>query len=373
LADQNKTHPATPRRKEKARKQGQVPRSKELSSALVLASAVLIIWFGSRNQGSQFAELLRKMLAIAYTGDLGNGITLMTLTAYAVLRWTLPVIALGWVISVLSTIAQGGLVFAPAALSPDFSRFNPANNVKKLFTAQALSGVLKSLIPLGFLLYLFSTMLTRDWSHLGQSEQFAPIITIGWLQEHAYEIFWKSSLVFLGWSGFDFMLQRLNFNRTLRMSNEELREEHKELEGNPSIKGRIRRLQRQMRRKRMLHDVAKATVVVTNPDHFAVALEYHPGITPAPVVLAKGRNLFAQQIKQEARWHGIPIVENPPLAQALYRAVEVGQAIPAKLYAAVAEILAFIYRAQARARNASIPRVNPGLTGGAAAPPPPAN
>jgi flagellar biosynthetic protein FlhB len=125
-----------------------------------------------------------------------------------------------------------------------------------------------------------------------------------------------------------------------------VREDFKEMEGHPAIRGRIRRLQREMRRRRMLRDVARATVVVTNPNEYAVALEYKPETMAAPVVVAKGRNLLAQKIKHEARWQGIPIVENPPLAQALYRAAEVGQAIPAKLYTAVAEILAFIYRTQ---------------------------
>jgi flagellar biosynthetic protein FlhB len=135
------------------------------------------------------------------------------------------------------------------------------------------------------------------------------------------------------------------------MTRQEVREDFKEMEGHPAIRGRIRRLQREMRRRRMLRDVARATVVVTNPNEYAVALEYKPETMAAPVVVAKGRNLLAQKIKHEARWHGIPLVENPPLAQALYRAAEVGQTIPAKLYTAVAEILAFIYRTQRLAKS----------------------
>jgi flagellar biosynthetic protein FlhB len=135
------------------------------------------------------------------------------------------------------------------------------------------------------------------------------------------------------------------------MSKEEVKEEMKDTLGHPSIKSRIRGLQRQLRRRFLLKAVARATVVVTNPAHYAVALEYRPEIMEAPVVLAKGRNLLAQKIKELARWENIPIVENPPLAQALYRAVEIGQAIPPQLYTAVAEILAFLYRAQARLRS----------------------
>jgi len=158
-------------------------------------------------------------------------------------------------------------------------------------------------------------------------------------------------LVFTLWAGFDVLISRLNYERQLRMTRQEVREDFKEMEGHPAVRGRIRRLQREMRRRRMLRDVARATVVVTNPNEYAVALEYQPEVMPAPVVVAKGRNIFAQKIKSEARWYGIPLVENPPLAQALYRATEVGQAIPAKLYTAVAEILAFIFRTQRLAKT----------------------
>jgi flagellar biosynthetic protein FlhB len=150
----------------------------------------------------------------------------------------------------------------------------------------------------------------------------------------------------------------MSFERQLRMSQEEIREENKETEGHPMVRMRIRRAQRQMRRGRMLGEVRRATVVVTNPSEYAVALEYRPEGMEAPVVVAKGRNLLAQLIKREARWHDVPIVENPPLAQALYRAVEVGKAIPAKLYTAVAEILAFIYRAQEASRRGARPGAN---------------
>jgi flagellar biosynthetic protein FlhB len=163
-----------------------------------------------------------------------------------------------------------------------------------------------------------------------------------------FEIMWKGCLVFSIWSAADFLLERFNFERQLRMSKQEIKDENKEIEGNPTIRGRIRRLQRQMRKRRMLREATKATVVVTNPTHFAVALQYLPGEMEAPVVVAKGLNLLAQMIRQQAVWHGIPIVENPPLAQALYRAVEVGEMIPSKLYTAVAEILAFVYRMQAK-------------------------
>jgi len=163
-----------------------------------------------------------------------------------------------------------------------------------------------------------------------------------------YEVAWKGSLVLLLWAGADYFLERQRHESELKMSKQDQKDEFKEMEGNPAVKQRIRRLQRQTRRRRMLKDVERAAVVVTNPTEFAIALEYRMEMN-APVVVAKGRNLLAAQIKEIARWKGIPMVENPPLAHALYRAVEVGQAIPAKLYTVVAEILAAIWRAQTRA------------------------
>ena len=153
------------------------------------------------------------------------------------------------------------------------------------------------------------------------------------------------------WSGIDYLLERRKFESDLRMSRQEMVDEFKETEGNPAVKARIRRLQRQVRRRRMLQDVERATVVITNPTEFAVALEFSP-LLSAPVVVAKGRNLLAAEIKQVARWHGIPLVENPPLAHTLYRAVEIGQSIPPKLYQVVAEVLAAIYRVQAQVSGA---------------------
>jgi flagellar biosynthetic protein FlhB len=162
-----------------------------------------------------------------------------------------------------------------------------------------------------------------------------------------FELAWKASLILLAWSAADYFLERWRHENDLKMSRQDLRDEFKETEGSATVKGRIRRLQRQARRRRMLKEVERAAVVITNPTEFAIALEFNVQME-APVVVAKGRNLLAAQIREVAVWHGIPLVENPPLAHALYRAVEVGQAIPPKLYAVVAEILAAIWRAQAR-------------------------
>jgi flagellar biosynthetic protein FlhB len=253
-----------------------------------------------------------------------------------------------WVLALASSLAQGGFVFASEALVPKPERLSPAKKLGQMFSPAGLSAPTKSLLPFAVLAYLGANLLLRDWPALLESVQLPVPAIVHFAYERTLEICWKSTLVLLLWAGFDYLLQRLKLSRDLRMSKQEIREEFKQTEGNPTVKARIRRLQRQVRRRRMLKNVEKATVVITNPTHFAVALEFRPEMA-APVVVAKGVNALAEQIKQAARWHEVPMIENRPLAQALYRGVEVGQAIPAKLYAAVAEILAFIYRAQMRA------------------------
>ncbi len=353
MADESRTEQATPRRKERARTEGNVPRSRELSSALALMTLVLFLWWYPHSWAGDWREMLQRVIQYAAHNDIKAGTPIFNWVIWRFFVWAGPAMAIVWVVALAGSFGSGGFVVAPEALAPKPERLNPANNLGKLFSLTGLQGLLKSLIPSGFLLYIAVSMVTRDWGQILQMSRVDARSSLGWMLSRLFEISWKGSLVFILWSGFDVLMARLNFERQLRMTRQEVREDFKEMEGHPAIRGRIRRLQREMRRRRMLRDVSRATVVVTNPNEYAVALEYKPETMAAPVVVAKGRNLLAQKIKREARWHGIPIVENPPLAQALYRAAEVGQAIPAKLYTAVAEILAFIFRTQRMMDNAA--------------------
>jgi flagellar biosynthetic protein FlhB len=229
---------------------------------------------------------------------------------------------------------------------------NPATNIGHLFSFAGLSRALRSLIPSGAILYLFVSMFERELPEITHISRFGPRALFGRLGSLLFELAWKCGLVMLAWSGADYFFQRWNHDRSLRMTKQEVKQELKDTDGNPLIRGRIRRLRRAFLRKVIAANVARATAVVTNPTHYAVALEYRPETMVAPVVVAKGRNLLAERIKRIARWHEIPIIENPPLAQALYKATDVGQSIPPNLYAAVAEILAFLYRAKMRMQSA---------------------
>ena len=264
---------------------------------------------------------------------------------------TVAALGFGWMAAVSAAIAQGGLVFAPESLLPTLSRISPANRMRQLFSITALRSLVKSLLPAVAVVYIAIVCLSRDWLSLMTLSARNAHGVAGFTAGRIFEMAWKSALVLLIWAVLDYLFERRHLESELKMSRQELVDEYKETEGNPIIKSRIRRLQRQVRRRRMLEDAKRAAVVVTNPTSYAVALEYRVDM-PAPVVVAKGRNRLAGEIKEIARWHDIPIVENKPLAHLLYRSVEIGGSVPPKLYAVVAEVLAAIYRAQARALSA---------------------
>jgi flagellar biosynthesis protein FlhB len=350
VADDSKTEQATPRRRQKAREKGQVPRSRELGASLAAAATLAVLVWKVPDFCLQWKALLRDSLTWAGKAESFSDVVRPSWENLTTFQAAGLAAGASWLIAVLASVAQGGLVLAPSSLGWRTERISPAAKMKQLFSLTALSNLLKSLLPVAAIIFLAAGVLIRDW----QAVLLLPYRG-GWhvavfTFQRLGEIGWKAALVLLVWAGADYLFQRVNFERDLRMSRQEVVDEYKETEGHPTIKGRIRRLQRQVRRRRMLKDTEKATVVVTNPNEFAVALEYRPEMG-APIVVAKGRNLLAQQIKQVARWYQIPIVENPPLAHALYRAVEVGHSIPSKLYAVVAEVLAVIYRAQARAQQ----------------------
>jgi len=347
MAGENRSEQATPRRRQKAREEGRIARSPEPGAALGICAATFLLsaqfvagigaWRGMWHWALTNAATqdIRPMWGLLLTGELA-------------LHWLVPALAGCFAISLVSLVAQGGMVFAPGLLQPKLERISPAAKVQQLFSLNGLASLGKSLLPTAVMTYLVASIFIRDWRAICFSAGVHPAAFAASLSAALLEAAWKCGLVLVVWALVDYFVKRQKFEGDLRMTKQELREEMKESEGNPQIKGRIRKLQRQVRRKRMLEDVAKASVVITNPTEYAIALEYNERLI-APVVVAKGRHLLAQQIKQEALWNGVPTVENVPLAHALYRTADIGQAIPAKLYAAVAEILAFVFRAQARA------------------------
>jgi len=248
--------------------------------------------------------------------------------------------------AVAAGLVQGGgwgLHFE--TLSPKPERINPVENAKNIFSLRGVVRMGKSLVPvlaLGF----FAVRAIEAQAEIPplSVERFPDLMA------EMYNLLLDGAWIFLGWAGIDYLMEWRSRETRLRMSKQDLRDEFKESEGSPQIRARIRGLRRQMRRRQMKADLARASVVVTNPTHYAVALSFDFETMEPPRVLAKGRDLLAAQIREEAQWAGVPIVENPPLARSLYRQVEAGQAIPFELYAAVAAILAWLYRREVEER-----------------------
>ena len=350
MSDSSKTEKATPQKRKKAREQGQVARTRELSSALAWGGALALIAWQVPDVGRQWRGLLQNTLDLSIDEPLRPGGPVLFWIGGSVLRWIVPVLATAWVFSFSAGVAQGGLVFATEALIPKPERMSPASKLKQMFSLAGLSGLLKSLLPFGVILWIGYSTVNKHWETVIHTSELGVRAYTSFLASVIAELIWKSGIVLVGWSGVDYLLVRQKLEGDLKMSRQDMKDEFKQSEGNPATKGRIRRVQRSLRRRQMLRDTEKASVVITNPTHFAVALRYEMAMN-APIVIAKGRDFLAQEIKEVARWHDIPVLENPPLAQALFRTVEVGQPIPGELYAAVAEILAFVFRAQAQARQ----------------------
>jgi flagellar biosynthetic protein FlhB len=348
MAQDNKTERATPRRRQRAREKGQVARSRDLSAACSALAAMLLLSSQLIYFPQAWRVFLRDCLDSAATSNLRMDALPPFLSHFGIFMATATALGLAWLAAVFTSLAQGGVVLAPAALLPAGSRISPGAKLQQIFSTAALRGLLKSLLPTAAVAYLAILVLRRDWLVLMTLPTRNAASVLTFTAGRIFEVAWKSGLVLLVWAVVDYLFERQHLESELRMSRQELIDEYKETEGNPAVKGRIRRLQRQVRRRKMLENAKRATVVITNPTEFAVAIEYRPFMA-APVVVAKGRNLLAAEIKQIARWHGIPMVENPPLAHVLYRSVEVGQSVPPKLYTVIAEVLAAIYRAQSRA------------------------
>ena len=352
MADGNKSEKPTVKRRKEAREKGQIARSRELSSALAWGGALTVLVFQIPDAARLWRGLLQRSLDVSVREPLTVGGPIIFWNVVAVLRWSFPLLATAWVLSAAGGLAQGGLTFATEALAPKIERFSPSGKLGQMFSLTGLSAILKSLLPFGAIAWIGIATLQDHWHAIVSAASMSARPFSSFLASAMDSICWKGGLVLLAWAGADYLLTWRKNESDLKMSRQEIRDEAKESDGNPEVKGRIRRMQRQMRRRRMLKETETASVVVVNPTHFAVALRYEMDMD-APLVVAKGRDLLAQQIKDVARWCGVPIMENPPLAQSLYKTVEVGEQIPAKLYTAVAEILAFVFRAQAQARARS--------------------
>jgi flagellar biosynthesis protein FlhB len=350
MADQSKTEQATPRHRKRARERGQVTRSRELNAALAMGAVAGVLAMMGRTAVPMWTQYFRNVLDSAGSDSIEPGGPLLFWTSIEAMRWVFPMMLAAAGVSLVTGLAQGGFVFAPQALSPKPERLSPGNKLQQMVSLAAVSTILKSLVPFSAIAWVGYGCVRSHWGEIELSSYVDARRSASLIGSIVLELLWKSGLILLLWGGVDYLLLWRKNESDLKMSREEIREEYKQSDGNPQNKARIRKLQRQARRKQMLKATETATVVVTNPTHYAVALRFEVNMA-APVVVAKGLDNLAQKIREIAWLKDIPVMENRPLAQALYKGVEVGDPIPAALYHAVAEILVLVYKAQAEVKN----------------------
>ncbi len=343
---QERSLPATLKRREEARKKGQVARSRELITSLLLLGVAGLLYMGGGAIYGAAQRLLTGGLAIdrgaamdpqqalALAGGLlGEGAMLLA-----------PVLLVAMLASVAGGLALGGWLFSTEALVPDFGRVNPLTGLQRMFSLTGALELVKALLKalvVGVAALLILWALRGHLLGLIQADPRTAPVALAELSARTFLWLAAASLLV---AAFDVPYQIFSLNRKLKMSRQEVQDEARETEGNPQLKARIRSLQKERARQRMMAAVPKADVVVTNPTHYAVAIAYREGRHGAPVVLAKGMDLLAQKIRDTAREHGVPVVEAPPLARALYRHSELEREIPVALYRAVAELLAYVYQ-----------------------------
>ncbi len=342
----SRTEAPTPRRREEARAQGRVVISMELAAGLLLLAAVGVLWFGSRGMGAELLEAVRYGMLCSSVHDLGPHQTRELLTCFLMRGMQLLEVFFGllFVVSLGVTVGQAGFRVLPALAAPNWERIDPAAGLRRMFSLPALlrGGAATTKVTLTLVLAVVLTK--RRFARLAAFQQQDLPSAAAQTWDMVLLLSLAVAAVFLLVGAADYILQRLRFEASLRMTREELKEEIKREEGDPHIKLRIRKLARELSQRRMMREVPRATVVVTNPIHLAIALRYDKGALGAPRVVAKGAGHVARRIVETARRHGVPVVERKPVAQALYKAVQVGQEIPAVLYQAIAEVLAYVYR-----------------------------
>ena len=346
MADAQKTEKPTPRRLTKARADGQFPLSREVAPAISFAAFVAAVLVAFPRGFEEATRVFRGMLIWAFRADpltvIGN-VTLLGRVARFVLPPFCILLVLPAIAGAVGHLATTRFAIHGKKLLPEASRLNPFQKLKSL-PGQNVAQLSKAILVLGALIYWCYTVFAQQIPALAALPALPFPAELAQVAQILGSVLKRAAYI-VGFLGLlDFLWQKRQFLDRLKMSKQEVKEESKEQEGNPHTKQRIRRIQRDLARKQMMKEVAKATAVVVNPTHYAVALRYLPDAPGAPRVVAKGKNFLAARIRQRAIEHQVPIVENPPLARALYSAVDVGHEIPAHLYRAVAEILAYIQR-----------------------------
>ena len=359
--DSERTERPTPKRLEEARKKGQVPRSNELNTAAVVLIAGGGLNILGRGLGSGLYELMRGGLSISREQalDQSSAVSMFAASALHAMLACAPILGLTLVAALLAPLAIGGWNLSFGVLAPDFTRLSPSTGFGRMFSMRGLVELAKAFAKfalVGLIAVIFLWMKTGELLALGSEPTGAAI-------GHAVTLSGQALLALAGAlaliAAIDVPWQLFQHMKQLKMTRQEIRDEQKESEGNPEVKGRIRQMQQALAKRRMMQEVPKADVVITNPTHFAVALRYDEKRMRAPVVIAKGADEVAARIREVATEHAVPIFEAPPLARALFRSVDINGEVPANLYVAVAQVLTYVYQLRTAKRAGGVPPTPP--------------
>ena len=349
-----KTEKATPKKRKDERKKGNVFVSKDAVTAVSLIASFYGLKMFAPTILTSIQDLIKRYISIAGTKEIflvSDIATTFVDLAVVFLKCAMPLVLIAVAVAIIVTMAQTKMLFTTKAAAPKFNRINPLNGIKKMFSLRAIVELLKSLIKIVVLLYIVYTVLVDEVATLPALIDMNPMTAMMKTGGIIMDVVLKSGIAFIFLAAADYMYQWWDFEKNMKMSKQEIKDEYKQIEGNPQIKGRQRNIQQQRARQRMMQNVPEADVVIRNPTHFAVALKFDRDKDRAPKVIAKGMDQLALRIVQVAEENDVYVTEDRPLARALYDAVEVGEEIPEEFYKAIAKILAFVYNLKEKNKN----------------------
>lgn len=343
----DRTEKPTPKKLQDARKKGQVAQSREIPSAMILLASLVFFYFA----GGVMFHRMGNLIADSYR-QLNDAVLQDTMSASRLAGWCfeqsimilIPLMLTLVAVGILANVSQFGFLIKEDALMPDFKKINPVSGIKRLVSLKSLVELSKSVFKILFVGLIAYAILKQDLEVIPTLMQMDVISIMAFTGQSAFKIAFFVCLGLIVLAATDFAYQRWQHHRELMMTKQEIKEERKQMEGDPQIKSRIRSMQIEMARRRMMEMVPEADVVITNPTHLAIAVQFDADTMAAPAVVAKGADHMAQRIREAAQESGVPLVENKPLARSLFKTTEIGDPIPVDLYQAMAEVLAYVYR-----------------------------
>jgi flagellar biosynthetic protein FlhB len=347
-----KTEKATPKKRQDTRKKGQVVKSMELSGASILLFTFLIMMmfsnFYKERMVRLFTDIFINRLSMEITGE--NVVALMMRYGIEVMLLLAPVLLGAVLVALIVNYMQVGFLLVGEGLKPKLEKLNPIKGFKNIFSLRSLVEFAKSIMKMSIIGFLVYSTITGYQSDIASLSHFSLDAILHFAASITLNLGIKIAVALLVLAVLDYMYQKYDYEKNIRMSKQDIKDEYKKMEGDPLIKGKIRERQRRMAVQRMMQEVPKADVIITNPTHFAVALKYEGSEMEAPQIIAKGQDYVALRIKEIAKEHGVITMENKPLARALFQRAEIGDAIPADLFQAVAEVLAYVYKLKGRTK-----------------------